>query len=699
VNFEEAFSSARGHHQRGEFAQAIEDYRRALEAKPDHPETWHLKGLAEHQSGRLDAALESAGRAIALGGHRAPFLLFQGELLHDRGRVREALDAFWGATRDDPLNSRAWNNLGVALAELGRFQEAEASFARAVSLDGRYAMARLNLARMYDGRDSAKGIEQVEAALQIDPRMVDAWLLLGDLHRRRFALEHALAALESGISVAPGNARVVAAYADVLSHMGRVDESRRAFQQAAAIEPSSLKAALGANLLLPRVYQGVEHVAQSREAFERGLETLHDRADSFRFVSPEAALADARWANFYLPYQGGDDRPLQSRYGDFLRRVLAPRLPRFYERGERRREGRIRVGFLSHFFYNSVVSRYFGSWITDLDRDVFEVFVYYTNETMADDTKRIASRAEAFRHLAGRPLHWIATQVLEDKLDVLVYPELGMHPETVALAALRLAPVQCASWGHPVTSGLPEIDWFVSSQEMEPDDAQSHYREQLALVPGFGTRYERPAGAGPGSRGDFGIPEDRHAYFVPQSLFKIHPDNDALFARVLERDPRGVLVLFPSSREELTRAFKERLGSAFAERGLDFDARTVFLRFVPHATYLRINELCDVMLDTLHWSGGNTGLDALASGLPLVTLPGRFMRGRQSAAMLRLLGTEELIAANSDEYVEKAVAIGTTRDCRDELSRRIVAGHGALFDRSEGVAGFARFLEQVARGR
>jgi predicted O-linked N-acetylglucosamine transferase (SPINDLY family) len=66
------------------------------------------------------------------------------------------------------------------------------------------------------------------------------------------------------------------------------------------------------------------------------------------------------------------------------------------------------------------------------------------------------------------------------------------------------------------------------------------------------------------------------------------------------------------------------------------------------------------MLDTMHWSGGNTSLDALSSGLPIVTLEGRFMRGRQSAAMLRTVGVEELIARDAQQYVD--IALRVARD-------------------------------------
>jgi CRISPR-associated protein Csy1 len=116
---------------------------------------------------------------------------------------------------------------------------------------------------------------------------------------------------------------------------------------------------------------------------------------------------------------------------------------------------------------------------------------------------------------------------------------------------------------------------------------------------------------------------------------------------------------------------------------------------IPHPTYLKLNELCDVMIDTLHWSGGNTTLDALASGLPVVTTPGTLMRGRQSQAMLSIVGVPELVARDRDELVATVVRIGRDREERRSLSGRIAAGREALFERDEPVRAFERFLDSL----
>ncbi len=725
---------ARALHVRGDFAGAIAVYEALLVEEPARPDLWHLKGMAEHQSGRLDEARASAGRAIAAGGEQPSFLLLEASVLHDRGeleeaekrfvrlaalrprwaaahlelgqvrmdrgRFAEALESFRAAVSADPNHVRAWNNLAVALLNMERIDEAKRTFHHTLTLDPHYALAHFNLARIHAlGTDLGPALEHAQVAVKSDPRNVEAHLLVGDLKRRQRDLGAALAAYTAAIQAAPGNAKARNAQVEVLAELGRYPEARREAATVAAHFTTSLKAALAANLLLPQIYDGVEHVETVRREYAEGLERLHESAGRFRFARPDEALSQARWTNFYLAYQGRDDRALQKRYGDFLRRILEPSVPELFEPMARREGGeRIRVGFLSHFFFNCTVGRYFASWITQLDRSRFETFVYYTNEWVADDTRRIAAACDHFRHLPGRPMLTRARQVRGDALDILVYPEMGMHPDTFAFGALRLAPVQCAGWGHPDTTGLPGIDWFISCEAMEPGDAPKHYNERLALLPGLGTRYAVPAGEMPATRSDYGLPEDRTLYFVPQSLFKIHPDNDELIAEVLARDPRGMAVMFAGNHEPITHALAGRLQASLQRRGLDIGDRVRFIMPpLPHGAYLQLNRLCDVMLDTVHWSGGNTSLDALSRSLPVVTWPGTFMRGRQSQAMLRILGADALVTAGAEQYVETAVRLGTNVEERRAVSRRIGANLGELFERDEPVRELERFLERAAR--
>ena len=123
------------------------------------------------------------------------------------------------------------------------------------------------------------------------------------------------------------------------------------------------------------------------------------------------------------------------------------------------------------------------------------------------------------------------------------------------------------------------------------------------------------------------------------------------------------------------------------------------LKFLPRMGpdgFRRVLATADVVVDTAHWSGGNTSLDAIAAGAPLVTLPGRFMRGRQSLAMLRALGLEELVATSEDDYVRRAIAVATDRERNLGLRAALRERRGALFDRPEPIRAFQEALIHLA---
>jgi len=322
----------------------------------------------------------------------------------DAGRYEEALAAFEAAVARRP-SARAFNNWGIALMALERRDEAARAFESALKLDPRYALASYNLARLAASHDPDAAFAHVQSAVQADPSNADAWLLLADLLRRRKDYPNAMRAMNLAIERAPQRPAGWTARASLLAEMDEEETARSEFAAAWGRFPGDLRCALGACLTLPHVYASHAHLEESRAAYAAGLERLHENVDRLALGDAESVLIESRWTNFYLAYQGRDDRALQERYGDFQARLLQRATPDLLApRPRRAPRARLRIGFLSHYFYNCVVGRYFSSWITRLDASRFEKFVYYTNAWIGDDTRAISSAADSFRHVAGRPL-------------------------------------------------------------------------------------------------------------------------------------------------------------------------------------------------------------------------------------------------------------------------------------------------------
>src|SRR4029077_9563713 len=123
--------------------------------------------------------------------------------------------------------------------------------------------------------------------------------------------------------------------------------------------------------------------------------------------------------------------------------------------------------------------------------------------------------------------------------------------------------------------------------------------------------------------------------------------------------PKSIVVLFEGQTRGQTRLLRERLERSAQAAGVDPSGRFRFFPQGDRARYLQVNQVCDVMLDSLHWSGGNTTLDALHCGLPVVTCPGALMRGRQSGAMLAAIDCAELIADSPRELAAVCVEVAS----------------------------------------
>jgi CRISPR-associated protein Csy1 len=275
-----------------------------------------------------------------------------------------------------------------------------------------------------------------------------------------------------------------------------------------------------------------------------------------------------------------------------------------------------------------------------------------------------------------------------------------MTPLSYLLAAMRLAPVQCAAWGHPVTTGSDRIDYFLSCAAMEPGDAASHYTERLVGLPGLGVDYAMPppAPASTDWRSALGLAQGAHVYVCPQSLFKIHPEMDSLFAQLLARDPQGVLLFFQAPAREVTLQFSDRLQRALRVNRIPALGQVKFVPRLDARDFRGVVAMADVVVDTMHWSGGNTSLDAIAAGTPIVAWPGRFMRGRQSAAMLDMMGLGQLVASSAEELIGLALDVASDRGRNTWLREQIRTQRGTLFERKEPIAALEQALLRAAAG-
>ncbi|WP_158306039.1 tetratricopeptide repeat protein [Azospirillum sp. B510] len=594
-----------------------------------------------------------------------------------------------GTLPDQPV---ARHTLGIALCASGKAEAGLDQIAMAIALDPGQPVYAVNRAVLLLGcGHRAEAVTAHRRALRLRP--ADARLLdglgttLGDLGRA----EEALRPLRHRAALEPELAEVYRKLAIVEQRAGRLLQARQAYRRAWRLGGGDGLLVREA-LTLPIIPRSVEEIDESRRHCAGVIEEAC--APGLRLDDP---LREVGITSFYLSYHGLDNRPLNTRLAD----LYASACPSLLETAPHCREpaataagdGRLRIGFVSDYFHGHTIGMLNEGLIEQLSRRDFEVTLFLMAGPEDDLRRHLRAMADRVVDLPadlGAARHAIA----EQRLDILYYTDIGMSPFTYFLAFARLAPVQCLTWGHPDTTGIPTLDLFLSCGAMEPEEGESQYSERLVRLPGPTIYYRRPSLPEPRrTRVDFGLPADRTLYLCPQSLFKIHPDYDEALIAILRRDPNGLLVFVDP------RGQGGALLARMRPKGPDVAGRIRMLPGLKAMDFIALTADADVMLDPFHYSGGKTTLEALAFGTPVVTWPGAFMRGRHTLGFYRLMGFEDTIARDQTEYVELAVRLGTDSGLRALVRARILERCGVLFEDTGSVRAIEGVLSQAVRQR
>ncbi len=528
----------------------------------------------------------------------------------------------------------------------------------------------------------------------------DAYIQAAQSCKRAGLLREALAILGDGIARCTPSQILYDEFIGHLEMSNKTEEAILAAREAARHFPEEIRFRLREALLLPILYDTPEQVLHYRERLAEGLRRFCAEARLDTTSERLRALEAIRKNHIkFMGYQGRNDIELRKEYGDWVYRVVSANFPQFTERLPMPpipADGALRIGYLSSHYTDSVAMRAFLGWLREHDRRHVYLFAYHAGEHRDATTEQVERMSRGFRQLS-KSIEESAATIMRDGLHVLVFLDLGVRPSVTPLAALRLAPIQCMAWDQPVTSGLPTIDYFLSGELMEPVDAQDHYSERLVLLPATGLCYRKPVVPSQilvKRRADFQLREDAVVYLCCQAIRKYLPGQDALFAQIASRVPNSQFVFLEPS--EFIRAELElRLGRAFAARRLVASEHCVLLPGQTLLDYWNLNLLADVFLDTIGWSGGVSTFDAVACRLPVVTLPGGLMRGRQSYAILTQMGVTETIASSTSEYVELAVRLGVDGQWKASVIDRMARGHSKLFSDSRCVRALEAFYRMA----
>ena len=396
-------------------------------------------------------------------------------------------------------------------------------------------------------------------------------------------------------------------------------------------------------LFLPAAYESQDELEEWWNRYQQALSMLPElQVDpAVAFESAELGAANT----FGLAYTGKDVLPSMELLGGYFHRIAQAAHPQLTAPIKRaRRPGPFRLGFLSRRLKHNNGSRWALGWATELGSDI-ETYAFNLHETDDHVSTRWRRSVDHYYHLPN-PAPEVAVTIRELDLDALIFTDVGSDGLSLQLSVLRMARRQYAAWGFPMTTGSPEMDGYLSSEEMEPDNGQDHYTEKLIRLPGSGQSFPKARSNSPSTKSarELGLPE-KGFLLIAQNPAKLLPKRDEIFKEISER--HGLPIVICDSSDGI-------LGNLVMNRMLKAGIRVQKLGFLADSDFFRVIQLATVVLDSFDFTGGITTIDAITLGKPPVTCPGEFMRGRLGVPFMRQAGVADLIAFDDRAYIEMA---------------------------------------------
>jgi predicted O-linked N-acetylglucosamine transferase (SPINDLY family) len=630
--------------------QALDNARSS--SMPSITETLDL-ALERHQAGELEAAEGLYQRILQVEPQHADALHLLGMVYFLMGKYDEAAELIERAIVVKPQQALFLTNLAAVYLASEKFAESVACGLRAVGIDPNDYKAHYNLACAYCAlRKLSEGIASGRRAVQIKPDHADAHYLLGAAFQRE----------------------------------GNLDDSAASFKRALQFSPEQPLWELKIKTLWASVFDSKDQMERRYQQFSSDVRDFSKRP--FRLNPTEISTAACE-PPFNLQFHEDDIRPIKEAYAEIFR----DHIPRATLTA---REGLARIGFVVTNGHERIFLKSMQGVLEHLNRDLFEVIVLCP--AAAAERIRAEFGDQAIRTVL-MPMRFEQTvdAIWNSQCDLLYYWEVGTDAINYFLPFFRLAPVQCTSWGVQVTSGIPQMDYYLSSALVEPENADRHYSETLLLATTLLTyQYRATLPERAKQRQTFGFTPDQHLYLCAQNLGKFHPDFDAYLAGILRRDHRGVLVVTQDQHAHAAKKLRQR----FARSIPDVAERIAFLPQQSGANYLSLTAAADVLLDPPYFGGVNTTYDGFSLNKPIVTIPSHFHRGRYTLGCYKKMQLTECVASDRDEYIEIAVRLGTDADYRAEITQRIRQANPVLFEDQEAVREHERiFVQLVEEGR
>lgn len=672
---------------RGDSREALDWYEKVIQLNPNHAASYYRRGNLFKDSGDPEAAVASYDRAVALDPNYANAFCNRGVVLGSLNRLDEALASYNRALALNPLDALTYYNRGAVFRALNRPEEALVSCEQAIAVKPDYAEAHCNRGiLLQEFKRSDEALESYDRAIALNPGSPLVYLNRASLLQERNQMVEALSDYDRAIEIAPSLADAHFRRGVLLKILKQWETAVASFDRAIALQQDLGEAHSNRATALIKLNDFSAAIESYDQAF-----ALNPDLPFLQGLRLHAKMYLCDWRDFAsgverliaginagspvsLPFQVLallDSASLHQKVAQCWTREEYPENRSLPPIPKSVAHDKIRVGYFSADFNEHVVGLIMAELIESHDRSKFEVIAFSCGPDTGDTVRKRLERAfDRFVDVSEKSARETALLARGMNIDIAV--DLGGHTHggATAIFALRAAPIQVNYLGYPGTMGAGYMDYIICDRTVIPETQQRYYDEKVVCLPNSYLPYDsaREISSRIITREELGLPPTGFVFCCFNNSYKITPRTFDSWMRILGRVESSVLWLSHSFA-----AIAGNLRKEASARGVSPE-RLIFASRVPSLPlHLARHRMADLFLDTLPFNAHSTAMDALWTGLPVLTCVGHSFAGRVAASLLKTIELPELITSTFEEYEEVAVDLAENprrfADIRQRLAR------------------------------
>ncbi|MGD1809423.1 tetratricopeptide repeat protein [Dapis sp. BLCC M126] len=694
--------------QLGQYKQALFHYQKAIDLKPGLAGIYWNIGKLFQYLGKVDEALDAWEKALEIQPDivEADFHFKLGNTLVKLSRINDAVKSYERAINLKPDYTEAYSNLANILGKQGDKEAAAKYYQKALNINSELKHLHEKLANnlLLKG-DYDQAIFNYQEAIKYNPNSYDAYANLGTALSNKGLLESALEKYYKALELKPNWAEVYSRIGHIIKQE-KMEEAIALFEKAIEVKPKFVEA----HQQLCDLLSHTTKLAEARKAADNFCNSCAEIAPilsgtAFLFSYFQSGVSDTANSKlsevekicyqscetfseleikllyeiflFAVPHLR-DDLEGNAKFYKLIAKQYYQNRPKIYQTPKTHTSSSqpLKIGFLSKHFRRHSVGWCSEALIRELSQITPDVHLYITGPLKRDDiTQRFEQMSVKTywpkKYPNGFPSYEeITTQILEDKLDIVVDLDSMTLPVNVHIIHEKPAPV-CVSWLGFDAPYISENHYFLCDWHTHPQGREKYYLEKLVRLPetsvavgGFESRsVDRNAG-----RNSIGIDSDKMVYLCIAPGRKTNPEMVRAQLKILQHIPESILIR--KGQGDVDIIYQTYLQES-ENLGVDFN-RIMFLgQTQTEEEHRAIYQIADVLLDSYPYNGGTHNLEALWQNLPIITRAGEQYLSRMGYSFLQNVNLDVGVAWSWEEYTEWGIKLGQDLGLRNSVREHL----------------------------